>query len=180
MRRKLIAAFVAVPLIGALAFALVVMLGPGAAHASPPSKSTVDISGTFDLPTSFTGCSFDVTLVQSGNAEQTISYDNSGNVIKIFLRSEDVSATYYGINGASYFVKNSPASVTIDPIADTATYHGLQANIVVPHEGEIGAATGHVTFNMATGATLVADGQTSFLTPFSPAVCDYLSGQPPA
>jgi hypothetical protein len=169
-----------VPLIGALAFALVVMLGPGAGHASPPSKSTVGIGGTFDLPTSFNGCSFDVTLVQAGDAEQAISYDNSGNVIKIFLRSEDVSATYYGINGTSYFVKNGPASVTIDPIADTATYHGLQANIIVPHEGEIGAATGHVKFNMASGATIVADGQTSFLMPFSPAVCACLSRKPPA
>jgi hypothetical protein len=180
MRRKLLAVLIGVPVIAALAVALVVMLGPGGAHAQTPTKQQVNIGITVDVPPAFSGCSFDVTLIQTGYAEQTTYYDNSGNVVKIFLRSEDVSATYYGLNGAYAFIKNSPASVTIDPVADTVTYNGLQANIVVPHEGEIGAATGHVTFNMATGATLVADGQTSFLTPWTPAVCGYLSGQPPA
>jgi hypothetical protein len=51
----------------------------------------------------------------------------------------------------------------------------LQAHIVIPGQGLIGGATGHVVFNTQTGALVRASGQTTFITPFSAQICSLLA-----
>jgi len=63
----------------------------------------------------------------------------------------------------------------VDLVDNAITYDGLQAHIVIPGQGLIGVATGHVVFNTQTGALLVSHGQTTLLTPFSPQVCALLA-----
>ncbi len=173
-RRIVLGVLLAVPVIAALALA--VMLVPGRVHAdaNPPTRVTVDLTGTFTLPTSFTGCSFVITLTQTGMGVVTTYYDSAGNPTDIFTRTPGLIVSYISQSGTSY-TSNSPASTHVDLVNNTITYDGLQAHIVIPGQGLIGAATGHVIFNTQTGALLLATGQTSLLTPFSPEVCSLLS-----
>jgi len=171
-RRWLLAGMIAVPVIGALALTLV--LGLGRASATPPTSTTVDLTGTFILPTAFTGCAFPVTLTQTGSGTVTTYYDKDGNPRDIFTRTPHLTVTYFSQGGTPY-TSDSPATTHVDLANNTITFDGLQAHIVIPGQGLIGAATGHVVFNTQTGALLTADGQTTFLTPFSPSVCALLA-----
>jgi hypothetical protein len=151
-----------------------VVLVPGFAHADPPTHTTVDLTGSSTLPTAFTECSFVVNGSQSGTGEVTTFFDKSGNPTDIFTRTPGLTVTYYSQSGTPY-TSNSPATTHVDLVNNTITYDGLQAHNVIPGQGLIGAATGHVIFNTQTGALLRADGQSTFLTPFSPQVCSLLS-----
>ena len=173
-RRIVVGALLAVPVIAALALA--VMLVPGRAHAdaNPPTRVTVDLRFSFTLPTSFTGCSFIINGMQTGTGVVTTYYDSAGNPTDIFTRTPGLTVTYSSQSGTPY-TSTSPASTHVDLVNNTITYDGLQQHIVIPGQGLIGAATGHVVFNTQTGALIVANGQTTFLTPFSPEVCSLLS-----
>jgi len=162
------------PLLLALPIVLAMALIPGRAFAMPPTRSTVDLTGTFTLPTSFTGCSFPITASQTGTGYVTTFYDNAGNPTDIFTRTPHLTVTYYSQSGTAY-TSDSPATTHVDLVNNTITYDGLQQHIIIPGQGLIGAATGHVVFNTQTGALLVAHGQTTFLTPFSPEVCALLA-----
>jgi hypothetical protein len=174
MRRKLLAVLIGVPVMAALAVAFVLVIAPGGAHADPPTSQSIDLTGSFTLPTSFTGCSFVINAIQTGTGVQTTHYDNAGNPIEITTRTPHLTVTYFSQSGTPY-TSDSPASTKLDLVNNTITFDGLEAHIVIPGQGLIGGATGHVVFNTQTGALITADGQTTFLTPFSPAICDLLA-----
>jgi hypothetical protein len=167
-------ALLAAPVVAALALAVLLLPGRAHADANPPTRVTVDLTGTFTLPTAFTGCSFVINASQSGTGVVTTYYDSAGNPTDIFTRTPQLTVSYYNQSGTPY-TSTSPASTHVDLVHNTITYDGLQAHIVIPGQGLIGAATGHVIFNTQTGALLVASGQTTLLTPFSPEVCSLLS-----
>jgi hypothetical protein len=169
LNRKLLV----IPVVALLTLALAVIL-PGRVLANSSTRTTVDLTGSFSLPTSFTGCSFIVNATQTGTGIVTTYYDNNGNPTDIFTRAPHFSATYYSQSGTSY-TTHSSATTHVDLVNHTITYDGLQQHIVIPGQGNVGAATGHVIFNTQTGALLVAHGQTTFLTPFSPEICSLLS-----
>lgn len=148
-------------------------LTTGRAFAMPPTHTSQPINLTFQLPTSFTGCTVPITASEAGVVDTTTFYDQNGNPTEIVAHTPGLVVTYYSASGTPYS-SVSPASTTIDVATGDITYNGLQGNIIIPGQGLVGAATGHVIFNMATGALLVADGQTSLLTPFSPSVCALL------
>jgi hypothetical protein len=172
-RRFLIGGLIAVPVAATLALALTLTLMPGHALANPPTRQTVDLTLSFTLPTSFTGCNFTVTAQQTGSGVVTTFYDKSGNPTDIFTRTPHLTVTYYSQSGASY-TSDSTATTHLDLVNNTITYDGLQQHIVIPGQGNVGAATGHVVFNTQTGALIVAHGQTTFLTPFSAQICALL------
>ena len=128
---------------------------------------------SFTLPTSFTGCTVPITGTEVGTLDTTTFYDQNGNPTEILQRSPNAIATYFSASGTAY-TSVTPASTRLDLATGTITYDGLQAHIVIPGQGDAGAATGHVVFNTTTGALLIADGQTTLLTPFSPSVCTLL------
>lgn len=148
-------------------------LTTGHAFAMPPTHTSQSINLTFQLPTSFTGCTIPITASETGVVDTTTFYDQNGNPTEIVAHTPDLIVTYYSAGGTPYS-SVSPASTTIDVATGDITYNGLQGDIIIPGQGLVGMATGHVMFNMATGAVLVADGQTSLLTPFSPSVCALL------
>jgi len=151
----------------------VAALWPDVAYAMPPTHTSQQLNVSAALPTSFTGCNVPITVTEVGTLDTTTFYDSNGNPTEILLRTPKLDATYFSATGTAY-VTESPASARIDVATGLITYDGLQGHIVIPGQGNVGAATGHVIFNMATGALLVADGQTTLLTPFSPSVCALL------
>lgn len=146
---------------------------PGHASAYSPTRVTVDLTASFVLPTSFTGCAYPVNGLQVGSGVVTTYYDQNGNPTDIYTRTPGLTVTYTGQNGKSY-TTDSPASTHVDLVNNTITYDGLEQHIVLPGQGNVGAVTGHVVFNTQTGALLTQDGQSTMLTPFSPTVCSLL------
>jgi hypothetical protein len=146
---------------------------PGVAFAMPPTTTTQQLNLSVSLPTTFTGCSVPITVTEVGTLKTTTFYDQNGNPTVITQHTPRLIGTYFSASGTAY-VSESPASTKFDIAANTITYDGLQAHIIIPGQGNAGAATGHVVFNTTTGALLIADGQTTLLTPFSPSVCALL------
>ncbi len=159
--------------LAAISLAAAFGLAPGHVFAMAPTHTSQPLNLTFQLPTSFTGCTVPITGSEAGVVDTTTFFDQNGNPTEIVEHTPNLTVTYYSVSGTAYS-SVSPATTTFDVATGDITYDGMQGKIVIPGQGLVGTATGHVMFNTATGAVLVANGQTSLLTPFSPSVCALL------
>ena len=148
----------------------------GVAHAAPPTHAPLDINYTAIIPASVNGCGFDITLQQIGTGEATYYYDANGNVTRELIRFLH-TYSIWSANGKSYTVGPSPASVELDFINGTATARGLEGHLILPGQGLLGATTGKLVIDLATGAVISQSGQSSMsdIGPEAPAVCAALA-----
>jgi hypothetical protein len=144
--------------------------------AAPPTHQfDLDLSFTSVLPPAFTGCSFDLTVTNSGTSTVTTYYDQMGNVTKVHVTSPPSGlSVIFSANGHTYtsvspgnqwtfYVNGNPTQITVN---------GLEVHLKIPGMGVVGQAVGHFTIDLTTG-TVTQNGQWTLspLGNWSPEVC---------